>query len=38
MEKLLDNQEKSQLDEAHIAYLGGILMEAGSDTTSSTLQ
>lgn len=38
MEKLLDNQEKSQLDEEHIAYLGGILMEAGSDTTSSTIQ
>lgn len=37
MEKLFHNQEKSGLDEEHVAYIGGILMEAGSDTTSSTL-
>ncbi|KAK2757989.1 hypothetical protein FQN54_004395 [Arachnomyces sp. PD_36] len=37
MEKLIENQEKSGLDDEHVAYLGGILMEAGSDTTSSTL-
>ena len=37
MEKLIDNQEKSGLDDEHVAYVGGILMEAGSDTTSSTL-
>ncbi|KAL2835986.1 cytochrome P450 [Aspergillus pseudoustus] len=37
MEKLLDDQAKNGLDEEHTTYLGGILMEAGSDTTSSTL-
>lgn len=37
MESLLHNQPKSGLDDEHIAYIGGILMEAGSDTTSSTL-
>ena len=37
MEKLIQSQEKSGLDDEHVAYLGGILMEAGSDTTSSTL-
>ena len=37
MESLIQNQQKSGLDDEHIAYLGGILMEAGSDTTSSTL-
>ena len=37
MEKLIQNQEKSGLDDEHVANLGGILMEAGSDTTSSTL-
>lgn len=38
MEKLIQNQDKSGLDSEHVAYVGGILMEAGSDTTSSTLQ
>jgi cytochrome P450 len=37
MESLIHNQPKSGLDDEHIAYIGGILMEAGSDTTSSTL-
>ena len=37
MEKLIQNQEKNGLDDEHVAYVGGILMEAGSDTTSSTL-
>ncbi|KAH8805047.1 cytochrome P450 [Xylogone sp. PMI_703] len=37
MAKLLAEQEKHQLDDEHLAYLGGILMEAGSDTTASTL-
>lgn len=37
MEKLIQNQDKSGLDDEHVAYVGGILMEAGSDTTSSTL-
>ncbi|KAL4968454.1 cytochrome P450 [Aspergillus stella-maris] len=37
MEKLIDEQEKNRLDDEHTAYLGGILMEAGSDTTSSML-
>lgn len=37
MEKLIQGQEKNGLDDEHVAYVGGILMEAGSDTTSSTL-
>ncbi|KAI9375031.1 cytochrome P450 [Aspergillus egyptiacus] len=37
MEKLIDEQGKNHLDDEHTTYLGGILMEAGSDTTSSTL-
>lgn len=37
MEKLIQNQDKNGLDDEHVAYVGGILMEAGSDTTSSTL-
>ncbi|KAL4762922.1 cytochrome P450 [Aspergillus foveolatus] len=37
MEKLIDDQIKNGLDDEHTTYLGGILMEAGSDTTSSTL-
>lgn len=37
MEKLIQNQYKNELDDEHVAYVGGILMEAGSDTTSSTL-
>lgn len=37
MEKLIQDQDKTRLDDEHVAYVGGILMEAGSDTTSSTL-
>ncbi|KAF9891400.1 hypothetical protein FE257_004256 [Aspergillus nanangensis] len=37
MEEVLKDQEKAGLDDEHVAYLGGILMEAGSDTTASTL-
>ncbi|KAL5044374.1 hypothetical protein BDW71DRAFT_215741 [Aspergillus fruticulosus] len=37
MEKLIDEQVQNKLDDEHTTYLGGILMEAGSDTTSSTL-
>ncbi|MCJ1246862.1 hypothetical protein MMC30_004071 [Trapelia coarctata] len=34
---MLQDQEKNDMDDEHIAYLAGNLMEAGSDTTSSTL-
>ncbi|MCJ1299231.1 hypothetical protein MMC08_002023 [Hypocenomyce scalaris] len=37
LEQVLKEREKSGMDDEHIAYLGGTLMEAGSDTTSSTL-
>ncbi|CAG7977580.1 unnamed protein product [Penicillium salamii] len=39
MSQLLDEEfcAKHELDEEHIAYIGGVLMEGGSDTTSSTL-
>ncbi|KAL5335036.1 cytochrome P450 [Aspergillus crustosus] len=37
MERILKDQEKTGLDDDHVAYLGGILMEAASDTTASTL-
>ncbi|KAJ5781029.1 hypothetical protein N7457_006189 [Penicillium paradoxum] len=37
MEKLIDDQEKNGMDDEHTTYLGGTFMEAGSDTTSSTL-
>lgn len=37
MESLIEGQGKNGLGDEHTAYLGGILMEAGSDTTSSTL-
>ena len=28
---------KHNLDDEHLAFLGGVMMEAGSDSTSSTL-
>ena len=34
---LIGEKSKSNLDEEHIAYIGGVLMEGGSDTTASTL-
>ncbi|KAK5217822.1 hypothetical protein LTR72_009485 [Exophiala xenobiotica] len=37
MGKLLEKKDKSGLTDDQIVYTGGILMEAGSDTTSSTL-
>ncbi|KAJ5706838.1 hypothetical protein N7488_006639 [Penicillium malachiteum] len=37
MEKLLASQERDGFTDEHLAYLGGVLMEGGSDTTSSTL-
>ncbi|KAL4811716.1 cytochrome P450 [Aspergillus spinulosporus] len=37
MEKLIDDQVKNALDNEHTTYLSGILIEAGSDTTLSTL-
>lgn len=37
MERLIKSQAKNGLDDEHITYLGGVIMEGGSDTTSSTL-
>ncbi|OJI89780.1 hypothetical protein ASPTUDRAFT_342428 [Aspergillus tubingensis CBS 134.48] len=39
MDQLLDEdfRKKYELDDEHIAYIGGVLMEGGSDTTASTL-
>lgn len=39
MDRLLskEGQEKHQMDDEHLAYVGGVMMEAGSDTTSATL-
>ncbi|SPJ78457.1 related to O-methylsterigmatocystin oxidoreductase [Fusarium torulosum] len=37
LKTMLDDQEKNEMDDEHIAYLAGNLMEAGSDTTASTL-
>ncbi|KAH0044244.1 putative cytochrome P450, partial [Aureobasidium melanogenum] len=39
MEQLLDDEKRLQhgLDDEHLAYIGGVLMEGGSDTTASTL-
>jgi cytochrome P450 family 619 len=38
MDTLLTSEKsKHNLDEEHIAYVGGVLMEGGSDTTASTL-
>ncbi|KAJ6003138.1 hypothetical protein N7451_005685 [Penicillium sp. IBT 35674x] len=37
MEKMMEDQKKLGFSDEQIAYIGGILMEAGSDTTSSTL-
>ncbi|KAK6436231.1 hypothetical protein LTR95_007574 [Oleoguttula sp. CCFEE 5521] len=39
MDRLLskNEREKHRLDDEHIAYVGGVMMEAGSDSTSSTL-
>ncbi|KAF5020201.1 hypothetical protein F66182_7766 [Fusarium sp. NRRL 66182] len=37
LKTMLDEQEKNNMDDEHVAYLAGNLMEAGSDTTASTL-
>lgn len=39
MDELLREEKrgKNGLDDEHIAYIGGVLMEGGSDTTASTL-
>ncbi|KAJ5305888.1 hypothetical protein N7508_004903 [Penicillium antarcticum] len=37
MQKVIEDQEKNNFTPEQMAYLGGITMEAGSDTTSSTL-
>jgi cytochrome P450 len=39
MDRLLTEAETSKhgLDDEHLAYVGGVMMEAGSDSTSSTL-
>ncbi|KAI0470408.1 cytochrome P450 [Xylariaceae sp. FL0804] len=34
---MLRDQEKNDMDDEHLAYLAGNLMEAGSDTTASVL-
>ncbi|KAF7532399.1 hypothetical protein G7054_g7988 [Neopestalotiopsis clavispora] len=34
---MLKEQEKNDMDDEHLAYLAGNLMEAGSDTSASTL-
>ncbi|KAI0133793.1 cytochrome P450 [Xylariales sp. AK1849] len=37
LHQMLQDREKNDMDDEHIAYLAGNLMEAGSDTTASTL-
>lgn len=37
MDLVLDQQEKHQFDEHQLAFLGGTLMEGGSDTSSSII-
>jgi cytochrome P450 len=38
MDRLLSKEERQHhLDDQHLAYVGGVMMEAASDTTSSTL-
>ncbi|KAI1747043.1 cytochrome P450 [Xylaria castorea] len=38
MQNLLDGQEKDGYSDIDIEYLGGVLMEAGSDTTRNTFK
>lgn len=35
MDRVLDGQEKNQLSRNELYFLGGVLMEGGSDTSSS---
>ncbi len=37
MDRVLDQQETNQFDEHQLAFLGGTLMEGGSDTSSSLI-
>lgn len=39
MDEMLEESKRAKyaLDDEHIAYIGGVLMEGGSDTTASTL-
>lgn len=37
MDRMLDGQEKSQLSRNELYFLGGVLMEGGSDTSSSLI-
>ena len=37
MDRVLDQQEKNQLTENQLLFLGGVLMEGGSDTSSSLI-
>lgn len=37
MDMVLDQNEKNQLDESQLRFLGGVLMEGGSDTSSSLI-
>ena len=37
MDRILDQQEKNQLSDNQLLFLGGVLMEGGSDTSSSLI-
>ena len=37
MDRVLDGQEKNELSENELRFLGGVLMEGGSDTSSSLI-
>ena len=37
MDRVLDQQEKNQLSRNELYFLGGVLMEGGSDTSSSLI-
>lgn len=37
MDRVLEQQEKNQFSEHQLAFLGGTLMEGGSDTSSSLI-
>lgn len=37
MDRVLDQQEKNQFNKHQLAFLGGTLMEGGSDTSSSLI-
>ena len=37
MDRVLDRMEKTPLTESQLRFLGGVLMEGGSDTSSSLI-